>query len=279
MELDLSRDILNYYNQDIIAKTGLSTLYMSLLSGEPQGFKTLFAIKKHLLKQHPNNIVLRNSINFFLFNLSGSKINEQAKEKHAQIIKKINLANKEISKIGAKKIRPNSTIFVHSINNHIFDILMHASKYKTFSLNLVEHNPFNFGGKLSKKIKGKIKARLFPDLALKDAVTSASTCFIGGEAILKNKGAIVKTGSTMAGEISKKYNIPVYVVAHTLKYDHDMTMLKQLGHEHKHSDHSIRGVYEALGKDIIDAYISEYGIFKPEHIINEIRLFNKWMFI
>ena len=280
MELLLNKDHLKYYNQDLYAKAEISVLFDTISSSEKDEFKKIFDIKNELLEKDPHNIVLHNGLNFFLYQLPQSELKKAAKEKHALIINKINTANKDIAQIAAKKIKKGSTVFVHSLNNQIYEILIHAAANNSFIINLVEHAPFSFGIFMSERLKEhNVKTRLFSDLAIKEAAMQADSCFIGGEVIIHGSGAIAKTGSYLAAEISKKHQIPLYVCAHSLKYDVKNRVANMLEHEYCHDKHDVRKVYEFLPKDLINAYVCEYGVFKPEHISDEIRFHNSWMFI
>jgi len=279
MELLVNQNFLRYYNQDLIAKSGIKTLYdVSQDKDNKEIFKKLFESKKLLLNKHPDNIVLRNAINLFLHKLNTHKIKKEIQLRKDNLSKRLDNINKDVALLGSKKIKPGSSVFIHSINNQIMEIIKRASQYKKFSINLVEHSPLMFGKILKEKLK-KLDIKVFFDLSIRDAVKSSDMCLIGAEAILKNKGCVAKTGSNLSVICANENNIPVYFCAHSLKYDHKHHMLNQLAHEIEDSNHDVTRIYEYVSPDKITAYISEYGIFKPEYIINEFQLYNKWMFI
>ena len=271
MELLLNKSLINYYNQDLVAKAGIATLYdVSKHSEEKDLFKKLFDTKTILLENHPDNIVLKNSIDFFLYKLPLPGFKEETKKKYINFLKELENSNKELSRIGARKIRAGSTVFVHSINNHIINILLEASANKKIKVHALEHSPFYFGKILMKKLaKHNIEASLYSDLGMRDAVSDADICLIGGEAILQNKGAVCKKGSYLVSEIAAKYGHRIYVVAHSWKYDSENSILTAL------DDDKGRQRYDYIPKENISAFISEYGIFKPDFIEEEIRHFNR----
>lgn len=281
MELLLDKEHLKYYNQDIYAKTAISVLYDIIKNSESAPFDKIFKTKDDLLCQHPYNIVLKNAIDFFLWNLPSNSIKEAAKEKYVELLKKITEINEKAAETAAKKIKNNSTVFVHSLNNQVFGMLAQAAKNKSFKVNILEHSPFSFGKHLSKKLKeSRITATVFPDIAINQAVSSSDTCFFGGEAVLSDKNAIAKIGSVAALEISKKHNIPSYVCIHSMKYDHKKRMQASLTHQYSGEyGHDLRNVYEHIPKESVGAFICEFGVFKPEQILEEFRFYNRWMFI
>lgn len=264
-----------FYDHDVLAKTSVNVLHDTLnLSNEK--FETLFDVKNTLLEKHKGSTVVSNSIEYFLIGLNENKIIEQSKEKKKEIEAELNKKNKELSILAAQKIKNNSEVFIHSLNNQIFEILSHASTYKKFKVNLLEHQPLEFGREFIKKLTSKnIEFRLFPDLAIEQAIFNSDVCFIGAEAILKNKGAITKSGTNLVSNIAKKNHCPVYVCAHSWNYDYKKTAIKLL--DYNFGEKNPTNIFEHLPFEKIDSYITEHGIFKPEHAIEEITYFNKWM--
>ena len=278
MDLLLNNDFLRFYNQDLIAKSGVKSLYdMSLDEKDEAIFKKLFESRELLLQKNPENIVLRNSMNYFLGRLPTRNILDEIKSKNTEVIHKINKMNSEASIIGAKKIKPGSTVFVHSINNNLLEILMHAAKYKHFSVRTVRHMPFMLGSALKKKLaRSEIKTTVYSDLSLKEAITHSDICFIGAEAILK-KGCIAKTGSNTASRFAEEQNIPLYYCAHSLKYDHDKKM-KEFLDSTVTVDDNVSRVFEYVPPENIGLYITDLGILKPEYMVDELKMHHKWLF-
>ena len=278
MDIHLDNNSHKYYNQDIFAKAGIKTL-SSICHNSKDPFNELFMAKSSLLKNNSDNMSLVNSINFFLQNLPKQDINEKGREKEYSIYKKFEEANKEISKLGSKKIKPGCSVFIHSLNNQIFEILKHASRYKNFEINILEHSPFNFSHTLHKHLN-KANITIYPDISIRQAIHDSDICFIGADAILKNSNLVAKIGSTAACMLAKENNVPVYVCAHSWKYDSKNMMIMSLQKEHEHDvKHHVKKIYEIVNKDLIQSFICETGIFNPKHIIDEIRFANSWMFL
>ncbi len=280
MELFLNKEEYNYYTQDLFAKAAVSVLFDLINTEERDIFKKLFDTKKQLLEKNQNNIVMKNAITFFLSGLPSSKIKEAAKEKYHETIKKINNANKETEKNGAKKIVDGATVFVHSVNNNIRGLLLEASKTKNFSVNLLEHRLRALGNTLSQTLnKQKITTNVFSDISLKDAVFSSDICFIGCEALIKGKGAIAKTGSTLVAEISKKHNIPTYMCLPSLKYDHENFFNHSSYHPIKNVTDPIGKQYDEISDRLINGYVCEHGIFNQQNLLREIKFYSGWLFM
>jgi translation initiation factor 2B subunit (eIF-2B alpha/beta/delta family) len=265
MELLLDRKTLPFYSQDLFAKTGIMALYNSALSEDP--FKNLFMTREVLMREP--NVVLSNASTFFLHNLT-SEIKEQVHTKKDEALSQIGSMNVQLADNAAKKIQPGATVFVHSINNHIVDILNKAKETKRFSLHILEHRPLNYGNILSKKLAG-IDIKVFPDIAAREAIENTDICFLGAEALTEH-GAVCKAGSNMVADMSRRCSTPVYVCAHSWKYDSKGIYQRLLEQQHEGSR-----VFEFLNNDNFHSYALDIGVVGQKHVVREIRSFNKWM--
>jgi len=274
MEKSLNQESLKHYNQDIFAKTAISTLaHIAEDLDEKQAFKILFNTKNILLNKYKYNIVVKNAIDYFFHKLHNINIKEETKQKYYSFLEYIENSNKRISQAGFKKVKDDSQIFVHSINNQVYEILKLASNNKKFKLNFVEHKPFEMDKAFGKKLKEqKISYEIYPDLSLRQAIQNSDTCFIGGEAIFNNKGAMVKHGGKLAAEIAHKNQIPVYLCTHMWKHDHDDTFFLKLSRDEK-----VRKNYEMIPPNNITAYITDMGIHKPKEIVDEIKFHTRFL--
>jgi translation initiation factor 2B subunit (eIF-2B alpha/beta/delta family) len=281
MELLLEKNNITYYNPDLFAKAGVLILFNTIYTDESTNAKKIQETKKAILEKEPHNIVLKNALDFFLYQIGQTKNKEEIKEKYSKTIKLIVDSNKGAADFGIKKIKEGATVFVHSLNNQLFNTLEKAAAQKKFSLYFVEHRPFLFGNHLETKLKNKIKTKQHTDIAIRQAVLSSDICFIGADALLKDANAIAKTGANAAIDAAIKANIPVYLFLHSLKYDNNQNHKHQLSHTAKTEKEEIthETVYELVEKEKIDGYICEHGIYSPEHIINEIRFYNGWLFM
>jgi hypothetical protein len=98
MELLLDKGDLTYYNPDLFAKAGVLILFNVLSTEEKADTKKLFETKKAIIEQEPHNIVLRNALDFFLFELGQNK--EGLKERYNKTIKLIVDNNKGVAEVG-----------------------------------------------------------------------------------------------------------------------------------------------------------------------------------
>ncbi|MEM3373775.1 MAG: hypothetical protein QXE31_01005 [Candidatus Woesearchaeota archaeon] len=262
MEKLLDRDLIPYYNQDISAKSSAFLLY-SIIKNNPKNsvVQDLIITSNILKEKEPNNIVLKNTLDFFLTNLHPTDIEKIAKEKYEKILTHLEFSKNEITKNLHKKIKNNSTIFIHSINNLVYDSILSISKEKKLNINLLSSKPF--GELAAEKFRSQgIKVNLFNDLEIKEAIKNIDLSLFGSEGIIKNK-SLTKKGSEAIAHYINKNRIPLYVITHSLKYTDK---------EHKIIN------YEIIEPENITAYICEYGILKPEHLEKEIKFHNSKLF-
>ncbi len=252
MDSSLDRETLRYYNQDIIAKACIGVLYN--LSKEENAFSKLFSAKETFERTYPENNVLKNATVFFLSGLHKDNIKEKARENTHKITKELSDAAKNISLLANKKIRENSSVFFHSINNHIYDI---AKEAKGAKFSVLEHPQQPINKNFYEKFKKN--AKIYPDLSLKDAILEADVCILGAEGINK-KGVIVKKGSSLIAAEAKANHIPLYVCASTHRHTKDSSHNKDL--------------FEHLPNEMLTGIILEHGIFDPKHGYEESRLFH-----
>jgi translation initiation factor 2B subunit (eIF-2B alpha/beta/delta family) len=170
--------------------------------------------------------------------------------------------------LAAKKIKPGNHVLVHSLNNHIVDTLDRATRYKNFSLNVVEHKPFEFGKILSEKLSEKLKVNLVADISFHKAVEHSDIVLLGGEALFE-KGAIVKTGAHPVAKYAHEHRIPVYVCLNS--YKHNRKAAKLLSHEHSIGDYAHRNAYELIENNLIRGFVTEHGIYNPEHATTHLK--------
>ena len=271
MELLLKREELKYYNQDVFASAAVRTLFsISQQKEDEKKFSNLFETRDLLKSQQPHNIVLHNATTHFLLGLSKKQLKEESKEKYESTIKSLKETNKAVAQTGAKRIKTGSNIFISSFNNQLVSILLNAAKYKQFTVFAVNDEKDKVYSNLSKKLKShNINIVEIDWHSLNKVLKKTDLCLIGGEVLTKEKGVFVSKGGRMVAETSEKNNVPVYVCLHTWKYDHKNSTRNHFIEEKNH---------EYISKNLINSYICEHGIFKPEQIVQEAKSHNKKLF-
>jgi len=266
------KEFLPYYNQDLHAKTAIDSVH-SLMNSSTQPFQSLFDFKQHSFSKYPENIVMQNAINCYVTKLHNNK-NSFSKRKE-EVLKKIDSTSEDASNVFSKKIKHGRDVFVHSLNNVIYEGVKDSEKKKV-TLHVLEHVPFSLGKHLKQKCKNTV---LYSDLLIHQAIENSDICFVGAHSICHN-GVICKPGSVSVLDISKEKGIPCYIVAHSFHYDRRGKTLQALSHEHDtEQGHDINTVLEFVPREKVRNIICDFGVFPYDYIHEEILAHNKWMFL
>jgi len=232
------------------------------------------AVKK-LINLRPTEPALRNTIKFVL---SQSSIKEGVKK----VLKHFNDSQKKISKYGSKLIRNRMIVFTHCHSSSVVNILLEAKKQgKRFQVYCTETRPLYQGRITATQLaKAKIPVTLFIDSAARIALKKADIAFYGADAITTTK-IYNKIGSELFAIIMQKYDVPLYIVTDSWKFDPKTIY----GVEERIEKRNIKEVwskppkgvkisnlaFEKIDPKLITAIISELGIFTNKSFISEIR--------
>ncbi|GAB4179120.1 MAG: hypothetical protein Kow00108_15020 [Calditrichia bacterium] len=181
-----------------------------------------------------------------------------------------------INALGTKLIINHNTIFTLSYSSYVHDILVLArSQKKRFVVNILKSGPKNDGELLAESLLDKgIKVKLFPDSEFVRAIRESTFVLLGTDRIMENS-FINKTGSHTAAIIAREFDIPLYLVADTLKlllrrdylvrYDEaPATEITNLEHEKL----QVQNIYfEEVSLDYVSKVLLETGIFEKDEFV------------
>ena len=206
-----------------------------------------------------------------------------------ELLKKLDKDRKKIEEIGSKKIQNNFIVYTHCHSSTVTSILKRAKREgKKFEVYVTETRPF-FQGRITAKelAKEKIPVTLFVDSAVRLALKKANVMLIGCDAITAEGIIINKIGSELFAEVANKYDVPVYVATHSLKFDpltffgFEVEIEKRASKEvWKNPPKGVKisnYVFEKINPKLITGIISELGILKPETFIQEVKKVYKWL--
>lgn len=128
---------------------------------------------------------------------------------------------KAIATYGAAKIKDGMTIFVHCYSQSVLAVLTEAKRQgKEFTVRLNEIRP-NFTGRMMARAlaKKKIPVILTVDLGGLFQLQHADFFLCGADAITPKGDVVNKFGTEMLVRLASELKIPVYVCAHTSKFD------------------------------------------------------------
>ena len=185
----------------------------------------------------------------------------------AAMQKYLDSSSEKIAAIGAAKVKNRSIVFTHGYSSTVEKILQKAHAYdRSFEVFVTETKPLYHGKILAESLaKSGISVSYFLDVSMSAAIKRSSVVIMGCLAVDK-KGCYHRSGASMAAQLAKYHNKPVYICADTLKKADVVTL-------HKLSQSDVwkppKGVslyveaFECVPHELIKGIICEDGILKP----------------
>jgi len=210
----------------------------------------------------------------FLINVLKQADNLTLEELKARLRKNQSIINKDVFKL----IRKNDVIFTHCHSSTVVEALIYAKKKgKKFEVYLTETRPLFQGRKTARELrKAGIKVTMFVDsagaiaLGSEQGTKKADLVLLGADAVTK-KGTINKVGSGMFAQIAKYNQIPVYILADSMKYIKKIK-LETRPPEEIWNTKKIRianFAFELIKKKYIKGVISEFGLLSYRKFIKQ----------
>ncbi len=195
-------------------------------------------------------------------------------------VKQLNENQNKINKQVLKLIKNNYVVFTHCHSSTVVSSLIYAKKKgKKFEVYNTETRPLYQGRKTAKALKkAGIKVTMFIDSAAAIALTESQETrdvdlvLLGSDAITK-KGTINKVGSGMFSAIASSNNIPVYILADSLKYI-PKVKLEQREVKEVWDTEKIRiknPAFELIKKKYIRGIISELGLLSYKRFLKKVK--------
>lgn len=257
-------------------------------------FKEIYQAKEKLFATRPTEPMMRNFLNFVIYNLENNKygevstIKESAKTISAEVLKMKEDAKNEIKTIGSKLLSKYNIIYTHCHSSTVTGIIKEAAKDKKIEVYNTETRPL-FQGRITAKelSKAHIPVTHFVDSAVKYALKKADIMMIGADAITPT-GIYNKIGSNLFAEVAVKYDVPVYICAVSWKFDPETLFGYEETIEMRNPNEvwarAPKGVnimnyaFEKLDTELVTGIISELGIYKPDSFLTVVRKAYPWMF-
>jgi len=245
--------------------------------------------EKNSLK-NPNNILLKNSLNYILHldqdiegNFKKSMLNrlDEAKDH-------LSKSTHTICGFGSKKIKNGMNIFVYDINEIMLNLISYTKeKNKKFNLISTESRPHFEGRYLAKYLyKLNLPFTMYLDCAARLAIKDSDIILIGADNIDLNGTCYSKIGSEMFAEIARNQGVPVYICADSWQLNpgnfsfHDVSFPQESIWKSLPKNTSVNThIYEKINPGLITGIISDLGIYNPYMFVQQAVRNNSWMFI
>ena len=234
------------------------------------GFKLKFEVAAMILKRsRPTAVVLHNCIEILMKNRDLKAIDD--------LIKRLETSTEKVAKNGGKLIKNNDTIMTHCHSGEAMVVIKRAWKDgKRISVIATLTKPLEQGIRTAKELaKEKIPVTLITDNAVGYFMKDVDAVLLGADA-LRKQGVVNKIGTSLLALAAKRYRKPFYVVADTLKLDRRRKFTIEERPANEVYD-DLKGVkirnpaFDVTSWDLVDAVITEKGIFKPKKIVGMIK--------
>ena len=280
-----------------IAKEAVKSLKDVVFSYKGESREDLIGLlldaKDKLFESRPTEPCMRNTLNFVLYNSSGSSFAEYRQAILMNIQKalsEISKANDTISEIGSHKIKDGMVVFTHCHSSTVVSILKKAKEQgKDFLVHNTETRPLFQGRKTAYELaKANIKVVHYTDNAGRLALKKADIVLFGCDALTSEGKVINKIGSELFAEVAHCFNIPVYACTHSWKFD----PLTIFGFEEIIEERAAAEVwpdappnvtvqnyaFEIVRSELVSGVISELGVYPSTILVEELKKRNGWMF-
>lgn len=248
-------------------------------------FEQFQDVSKKIMKQQPNMVLLRKSINTILIyfkrlvksDREADQIIKAVEHKIISIEQEIYTRINKIGNTGSKIIAPTNKIMTISNSTLVKIILETAHNHKRkFEVYCCKSHPPDEGVYLAETLdKSGIKTTLISDSQMGVFMKGMNLVLIGADRIYDN-GFVNKAGTIALCLIAKYYNIPVYLAADTTKILPESDRIIKFVSQNKKEVYtgnrkkiSIENVYyEKVPIDLIHKVICEDSVFDTVDFIN-----------
>ncbi len=277
-----------------IAKASVEAVKIAAHHNRDKSKKELLEVledaKLKLLKTKITEPMMRNCLSCLFAHLDSAEDTIDEIHKRAKNIDDhLNISKNKISEIGSRKIINNGIVFTCGNSSTVLDILRKSKRSKkNFNVYNTETRP-HFQGRIAAKeiARNGISVRHFTDSAARLALKKADMMLIGAEAVTAEGKVINNMGSELFSEIADKYDVPVYICTDSWKFDPKTAF----GFEETIGTGNLKNVwmnppkgvmidrhsFEMIDPEMITGIISEFGVYRPEIFIEEVKRLYPWI--
>jgi ribose 1,5-bisphosphate isomerase len=175
-----------------------------------------------LLNTRPTAVSLYNAVNYVM-RYSGSTLEEKREDlirRADEFIRWVDLAKKEIGKIGVRRIKQSATILTHCNSSAALSIIKEAHKVgKDIEVFVTESRPRLQGYITARELrKEEIPVTLIVDSAVRYFLREVDYVIVGADAITVNGALINKIGTSQIALAANEFRVPFMVAAETYKF-------------------------------------------------------------
>ena len=234
-----------------------------------------------LLNTRPTAVSLFNAINYVM-KYSGESEEEKREsliKRAEQFIRWVDSAREKIGKIGAKRIRDNSTIMTHCNSSAAISVIKTAfEEGKEIDVIATESRPRYQGHLTAKQLAAYgINVTLIVDSAVRYFMKEVDYVIVGADTITVNGALINKIGTSQIALAAKEARVPFMVAAETYKFSPktlfgELVVIEERSGDEVASEEFLSNpkirvrnpAFDVTPRDYIDLIITEIGAIPPE---------------
>lgn len=254
-----------------------------------------------IINTRPTEPAMRNGLKKIMYDMyqvenKGLEVMEQTALKSAdEYLELLKSTKEKIIETGAELIQEDYTIMTHCHSSITSAIFVRAHELgKNISAICTETRPRYQGRKTAKElVTAGIPTTQVVDSAMRWVARSESIdmIVIGLDAVTSQGTILNKIGSRLLALAADESDIPLYVAGSLLKFDSDTvfgrrTIVEMRDDSEITSDwpdapkelRVMNPAFESVSRDLIDAMITEEGVFAPGLVFEIVRTKYPWMF-
>ncbi|MDZ7689520.1 MAG: hypothetical protein U5J64_12575 [Halobacteriales archaeon] len=182
---------------------------------------------------------------------------------------------------GAPLVGEDDVVYTHCHSSSVTSVLETVAEEHDFRARVTETRPLYQGRETARELaETGVPVRFYVDSGARIALREADIMMIGADAVLDNGKVVNKIGSEMFAEVAGGYDVPVYVVTNSWKYDPMSsfgyeTEIEERAGEEVWSDPPegvdvVNYAFERIAPEKVDGIVSELGVHEPEEFVEAV---------
>jgi len=186
-----------------------------------------------------------------------------------------------IDENGTPLVGEDDVVYTHCHSSSVTSVLRKVAEEREFRARVTETRPLYQGRETARELaETGVPVRFYVDSGARIALREADVMMIGADAVLDNGKVINKIGSEMFAEVAGRYDVPVYVVTNSWKYD----PMSSFGYETEIEKRAAEEVwkqppegvdvvnyaFERIAPEKVDGIVSELGVHEPASFVEAV---------
>ncbi len=188
---------------------------------------------------------------------------------------------KSIDENGAPLIEEGDVVYTHCHSSSVTSVLQKVADEEDFRARVTETRPLYQGRETARELaESGVPVRFYVDSGARIALREADVMMIGADAVLDNGKVINKIGSEMFAEVACGYDVPVYVVTNSWKFDPMSSFGYETEIERRASEEVwkdppqgidiVNYAFERIAPEKVDGIVSELGVHEPDDFVEAV---------